>query len=67
MMNFWYFVPKSGVAFIFITVALIIIWNRYKALIPHPYVWIFAAELILFLICFYIADHESSGKRKKPQ
>jgi hypothetical protein len=65
MKNFWYFVPKSGIAFIFISVALITIWNNYKATLTHPYVWIFASEVVLFIICFYIADHESDAKRKK--
>ncbi|MGA2910266.1 MAG: hypothetical protein ABSE04_00490 [Candidatus Microgenomates bacterium] len=65
MINFWYFVPKSGVAFIFLSVFLIVIWNNYKAVIPHPYIWIFSGELILFSICFYIANRESNAKRRK--
>jgi hypothetical protein len=65
MQNFWYFVPKSGIAFIFISVALITIWNSYKASIPYPYVWVIASEIILFCICFYIADRESDIRRKK--
>ena len=61
--NFWFFVPKSGVAFIFITVAAITVWNRYKTIITHPYYWIFGFEVILFIICFYIADHERITKK----
>jgi RsiW-degrading membrane proteinase PrsW (M82 family) len=58
MIDFWYFVPKSGIAFIFISVALISVWNRYRAMIPHSYVVIIFIEIILFLICFLIADRE---------
>ena len=64
MINFWYFVPKSGVAFIFISVLMITVWNRYKLTLDHPYVWIIGAEVILFFICFFIADHESDARRK---
>jgi len=62
MINFWYFIPKSGVAFIFISVALIAVWNLYQTVLDHPYFWIFSAELILFLICFFIAGRESKDK-----
>ncbi|MGA2967610.1 MAG: hypothetical protein ABSD69_00345 [Candidatus Levyibacteriota bacterium] len=65
MINFWYFIPKSGVAFIFISVALIAFWNLYKTALDHPYFLIFSAELILFLICFFIADWESNNERNK--
>jgi len=65
MIGFWYFIPKSGVAFIFISVILITVWNGYRATLEHPYIWIFSAELILFFICFFIADHETDSRRKK--
>lgn len=65
MIDFWYFIPKSGVAFIFISVALITLWNGYKNRLTHPYLWIIASELILFFICFIVADRESDAKRKK--
>ncbi len=64
MLSFWYFVPKSGVAFIFISVAMITFWNSQKNALDHPYILIFCAELILFIICFFIADNESNKKRK---
>lgn len=65
MINFWYFVPKSGIAFIFLSVLLISLWNGDKGILPYPYVWIFAAEITLFFLCFLIADHESDAKRKQ--
>lgn len=65
MFSFWYFVPKSGVAYIFISVLMITIWDQEKSSIDHPYVWIIAAELVMFFICFYIANGESERKRKK--
>ena len=58
MRGFWYFVPKSGVAFIFVSVLDITIWNGYKNTLEHPYVWIITTELCLFFICFVIADRE---------
>jgi len=64
MINFWYFVPKSGIAYIFLSVILIAVWNNYKGTLDHPYILIFSAEIILFIICFYIADWESEIKRK---
>lgn len=65
MISFWYFVPKSGIAFIFISVIMITLWIYHKSSLTHPYIWIFAAEIILFAICFYIANRESDAKRKK--
>lgn len=65
--DFWFFVPKSGVAFIFISVAFISIWNNHRETLEHPYLWIFSAEILLFFICFYVADNESATKRKKLQ
>lgn len=65
MIDFWYFVPKSGVAFIFISVAMITIWNGYKGTLVHPYLVIISLEVLLFLICFTIANRESDAKRKK--
>jgi len=65
MLSFWYFVPKSGVAFIFISIILITVWNGYRDILIHPYTWIFSAEAILFIICFIIANRESNLKRKK--
>jgi len=65
MISFWYFVPRSGIAFIFISVVLITIWNYYEASLENPYILIFSAEFILFFICFYIANRESNAKRKK--
>jgi len=62
MFDFWYFVPKSGVAFIFISVAMITIWNSCKTMLDKPYIWIFSAEILLFIICFYIADKDSDKK-----
>lgn len=64
MMSFWFFVPKSGVAFIFISVALILIWNAYREVLEHPYFVIIFAEVLLFLICLYIANKESNEKQK---
>jgi hypothetical protein len=65
MINFWYFIPKSGIAFIFISVGMITLWNSYKAALNHPFLWIFSAEIVLFFICFYIANREGNAKRKK--
>lgn len=61
MKGFWYFVPKSGVAFIFLSVFFIAVWNIYRDNLDHPYVWIFTLELILFAICFFIANRESNS------
>jgi hypothetical protein len=65
MRGFWYFVPKSGVVFIFLSVIFITVWNVYKEKLDFPYVWIFIVELMLFLICFLIASRESDSRRKK--
>jgi len=63
MFGFWFFVPKSGVAFIVLSVLSIVIWNGYRKILPDPYAWIFTAEFILFIICFVIADRERPKKR----
>jgi membrane protein DedA with SNARE-associated domain len=65
MVGFWYFVPKSGVAFIFLSVILIVVWTNYKNFLSHPSLWIFTAEIILFIICFLIANKESKKRNKK--
>jgi uncharacterized membrane protein len=65
MINFWYFIPKSGVAFIFISVGIITLWNRYKDVLDYPHIWIFVAEFIVFIICLYIANREGNTKQKK--
>jgi hypothetical protein len=65
MYDIWFFVPKSGIAFIFISVFVIAIWNKYRIYLNHQYIWIFSVEFILFIICFFIADRESEIKRKK--
>ena len=63
--GFWYFVPKSGIAFIFLSVVSISIWNQIRSDLSHRYVWIFAVEIILFCICFIIADHERQRITKR--
>jgi hypothetical protein len=65
MFNFWFFVPKSGLAFIILSVLNFYIWNIYKNRLSHPYIIIFAVELLLFLVCFYFTDRESRIKLKK--
>lgn len=67
MYNLWFFIPKSGVAFVFLSVLLIMVWNGYREALDHPYVWIFAAEALLFGICFYLANRESETKGRKSQ
>lgn len=59
MVNFWYFIPKSGVAFIFISVIVIFIWSNYKNYLAHPFLTVVAVEVILLIVCFLIARWES--------
>lgn len=59
MFDFWYFVPRSGIAFIFLSVLAIVLWNQYGYYLPYPFAWIAVTEIILFVICFHIADRES--------
>ena len=65
MLGFWDLIPKSGVAFIFISVFAISVWDRYKHELPYSILWIVAAEILLFVICFFIADKEGDTKLKK--
>jgi hypothetical protein len=65
MFSFWDFVPKSGVAFIFLSVITIVVWNRYRSELTHPYFWIFTIETGLLVLCFYLADKESEKNLKK--
>lgn len=65
MISFWYFVPKAGIAFIFLSVIAIFIWNKYRHLLTHSFIWIIAIELGLFMVCFFITHIESNKKIKK--
>jgi len=62
MKGFWFFVPKSGVAFIFISVLFIVLWNGVRNELPYPYAWIFTIEIFLFVVCFIVADRERPKK-----
>lgn len=65
MFSFWYFVPKSGLIFIFLSVINFFIWSNYKSRLDHPLLLIIISEVILFLICFFFTDLESKSKLKK--
>jgi hypothetical protein len=60
--SFWYFVPKAGVAFIFLSVIVIFIWNQYRKSLAHSFIWIIAIEILLFSLCFLITRKEIKQK-----
>jgi hypothetical protein len=61
--TFWYFVPKAGVAFIFLSIIVIYIWNQYRAFLDYSFFWIIAAEIVLFIVCFFITNRECRARK----
>jgi hypothetical protein len=59
----WYFIPKAGVAFIFLSIIAIYIWNQYKDILENSFFWIIAAEVVLFCICFLVTRNECYGRK----
>ncbi len=54
------FIPKSGVAFIFISIFIFMFWAReYEEM---SFLYVVLLELALFFVCLLAADLESKGK-----
>jgi len=65
MFDFWFFVPKSGVAFILVSVFLILAWDRYGQVFNISVRDLITSEVILLITCFLIANRESGKKKMK--
>lgn len=62
MNSIWFFIPKSGVIFIFVSVFFIFLWNTFRYDIDDSFAVLIAMEIALFFVCLYGANKESQKK-----